>query len=175
MPWPPSSFAAIVVGSADRSSAQLRSAASDVLLEQLCRFLAARQRRLSVTTHRFRQRGYTRLGAFFVALGALLSMVSLEHAAATTTTAEPQVQIGESRSVERSESNVPNNAAVTDDSTVAGVAVAGVAIARDAPVAYRLDTDIANRRPNPLALVIGLSAEATMIAWLWNRSRRAVA
>ena len=47
--------------------------------------------------------------------------------------------------------------------------------ARDAPVAYRLDTDVANRHPNPLALVIGLSAEVTMIAWLWNRSRRAVA
>ena len=127
-----------------------------------------------MTTHRFRQRGYARLGAFFVAAGALLSVLSLDHAAATATTAEPQVQIGESRSVERSESNVPNNA-VTDDSTVAGVAVAGVAIARDAPVAYRLDTNVANRHPNPLALVIGLSAEATMIAWLWNRSRRAVA
>ena len=174
MSWPSSSVAAIVVASADRSSAQLRSAPSDVLLEQLCRLLAARQRRLSVTTHRFRQRGYARLGAFFVAVGALLSVLSLDHAAATTTTAEPQVQIGESRSVERSESNVPNNA-VTDDSTVAGVAVAGVAIARDAPVAYRLDTDVANRHPNPLALLIGLSAEATMIAWLWNRSRRAVA
>ena len=174
MSWPSSSVAAIVVACADRSSAQLRSAASDVLLEQLCRLLAARQRRLSVTTHRFRQRGYARLGAFFVAVGTLLSVLSLDHAAATTTTAEPQVQIGESRSVERSESNVPNNA-VTDDSTVAGVAVAGVAIARDAPVAYRLDTDVANRHPNPLALLIGLSAEATMIAWLWNRSRRAVA
>ena len=128
-----------------------------------------------MTTHRFRQRSYARFGAYLVVITALLSVLLLDHAAATATTDEPQVQIGESRSVERSESSVPNNAAVTDDSTVAGVAVAGVAIARDAPVAYRLDTDVANRHPNPLALLIGLSAEATMIAWLWNRSRRAVA
>jgi hypothetical protein len=70
-----------------------------------------------VTTDRFWQRGCTRHGAFFVAIGALLSVLSLDHAAATVTTAEPQVQIGESRSVERPDSNVPNNAAVTDDST----------------------------------------------------------
>jgi hypothetical protein len=112
-------------------------------------------------------------------MGASLSVVSLEYAAAAVTTAEPGVEIGESRSVERSESTAASDTAdgvSTDESAVAGVAVAGVAIARDAaPVAYRLDTKIAKGSPNPLALLIGLSAEATMIAWLWHRSRRAVA
>ena len=115
----------------------------------------------------------------FAVIGALFSIAALEQAAAAVTTAEPGVQIGESRSVERSESNVPTNAAdavATDDSAVAGVAVAGVAIARDVPpVAYRLDTDSANGHPNPLALLIGLGAEAAMIASLWHRSRRTVA
>ena len=131
-----------------------------------------------MTTHRSRQRNCARLGAIFVVIGASLSAVSLTHAAAVVTTAEPGVQIGESRSVERSESSAAGdtaNAVSTDDSAVAGVAVAGVAIARDVPVAYRLDTDIAKGSPNPLPLLIGLSAEATMIAWLWHRSRRAVA
>jgi hypothetical protein len=131
----------------------------------------------SVTTHRSRQRNCARLGAIFVVIGASLSAVSLTHAAAVTT-AEPGVQIGESRSVERSESSAADDTAdavSTDDPAVAGVAVAGVAIARDAPVAYRLDTEIAKSSPNPLVLLIGLSAEATMIAWLWLRSRRTVA
>ena len=145
----------------------------------ICRFLAARQRRLRVTTHRSPQRNCARRGAILVAIGALLSGVSLEHAAATATTAEPAVQIGESRSIERSESTAAADTAGTvqsDDSAPVGVAVAGVAIARGAaPVAYRLDTNIGHGSPNPLALLIGLSAEATMIAWLWNRSRRTVA
>ena len=132
-----------------------------------------------MTTHRSRQRDWARLGAIFVAIGASLSAVSLGHAAAAVTTAEPGVQIGESRSVERSESTAPGDTAddvSTDESTVAGVAVAGVAIARDVPpVAYRFDSKIAKGSPNPLALLIGLSAEATMIAWLWHRSRRTVA
>jgi hypothetical protein len=126
-----------------------------------------------VTTHRSRQRNCARLGAIFVVLGALLSVVALEQAAAAVTTAEPAVQIGESRSVERSESAAGGDTADAvgpDDSAVAGVAVAGVAIVRDAPpVAYRLDTDIANRHPNPLALLIGLGVETVMIASLWHR------
>lgn len=132
-----------------------------------------------MTTHRSRQRNCARLGAIFVVIGASLSIVSLAHAAAAVTTVEPGVQIGESRSVERSESTAASDTAegaYTDESPVAGVAVAGVAIVRDTPaVAYRLDTKIAKGSPNPLALLIGLSAEATMIAWLWHRSRRTVA
>ena len=120
-----------------------------------------------------------RLGAIFVVLNALLSVVALERAAAAVTTAESTVQIGESRSVERSESTAAADTADvvdSDVSAVAGVAVAGVAIARDAPpVAYRLDTNIADRHRNPLALLIGLGVEVVIIASLWHRSRRTVA
>jgi hypothetical protein len=124
-----------------------------------------------VTNHRSWQRQCARLGAIFVAIGAMSSVIMLENAAATSTTVEPSVAIGESRSIERSEST---DASAADASSVGGVAVAGVAIARDAPtVAYRLDTDVPDSRTNALPFFIGgLCAVAVMVAALWLRLRR---
>jgi hypothetical protein len=132
-----------------------------------------------VTSDRFRQRQRARLAAIFVVSGALISSLTLEHAAATVTTSEPEVQIGESLSVERAEptpttiTNASQSAHI-DDAATPGVAVAGVAIARAAPLPHRLDTDIADGGTNPLPLLIALGAEAAMIATLWHRSRRAI-
>ena len=124
-----------------------------------------------MTNHRSWERQCARLGAIFVAIGALSSVNMLENAAATSTTVEPSVAIGESRSIERSEST---DAPAADASSVAGVAVAGVAVARDAPpVAYRLDTDVSDSGTDALQFFFGgLCAVAVIVAALWLRLRR---
>ncbi|MEO8698300.1 MAG: hypothetical protein ABI658_32705, partial [Acidimicrobiales bacterium] len=126
-----------------------------------------------MTTHRSWQRPGARLGAIFVAISALLSVVTIDNASATVSSDEPAVQIGESRSIERSESTVAP-AAQTVDSSVAGVAVAGVAIARDAPpIAYRLDMTIPDDGTNPLPFFVGgLCVVAAIVAALYLRVRR---
>ena len=130
-----------------------------------------------MTTDRFRQRQRARRAAIFVVTGAVFTVLPLTNAAATENSSDPEVQIGESRSIERSASSIAtatDEPGLTDDASVAGVAVAGVAIARAAPLPHRLDTDIGNGGTNPLPLFIALSAEAAMIATLWHRSRRTI-
>jgi hypothetical protein len=126
-----------------------------------------------VTTYRSWQRQCARLGAIFIAISALWSVVTIEPAAASVATDEPPVQIGESRSIERPESTVPP-AKEAVDASVAGVAVAGVAIARDAPpVAYRMDLDAAADGTNPLPFFVGgLFVVAAIVGVLHRRLRR---
>ncbi|MEO5841738.1 MAG: hypothetical protein ABIQ73_16680 [Acidimicrobiales bacterium] len=126
-----------------------------------------------MTTHRSWQRRCARLGAIFVAISALFSVVAIERATATVTSDEPTVQIGESRSIERPEATVSPPAEAVG-STVADVAVAGVAIARDAPpVAYRLDVHVPDNRTDPLPFFIGgLCVVAAIVTALYLRLRR---
>ena len=128
-------------------------------------------------TNRSSQRHAARLGAIVVVIGAFLSALTVETASATETTLEPQVQIGESRSIERTTPPVTFNTAEPSHANEAvGVEVAGVAIARAAPpAADRLNPGLANGGTVALLFVAGaLCAASATAAALRYFSRRIV-
>jgi hypothetical protein len=128
-----------------------------------------------VTTTRSSQRRLARLGAIVVVTGASISALTVETASATATTLEPQVQIGESRAIERSTPTVTVSAADGHDDGVS-VAVAGVALARAAPpVNRRFESDLADNGTKALVLLAGaLCAASATAAALRYFSRRIV-
>jgi hypothetical protein len=94
---------------------------------------------------------------------------SVDHAAAQTAVTEPEVQIGEARAIERpapaaAAAGVPSHDA-------AGVAVAGIAIARSAPpVAAKLPSD--PTASNAAALAVGGLGAVALLGGLWQLLRR---
>jgi hypothetical protein len=109
-----------------------------------------------------------RLAAVVIAIGASIGAGGIGQAVAQAAN-EPEVQIGEGRSIERP---APPTTVVGDVNDVAGVAVAGIAIARSAPPVAR---HVAPQAPDasPFAVVVvGTCGAITLSAALWQLTRR---
>jgi hypothetical protein len=88
------------------------------------------------------------------------------QAAAQTAAVEPEVQIGEARAIERT--NASASAAQSHDA--AGVAVAGIAIARPATVVTAAVTG--DTTSNAPAIVVGSVGAVVLLAGVWQLLRR---
>ena len=90
-------------------------------------------------------------------------------ASAETTPTEPEVQIGEARSMERS---APPPAVAPEAHDVAGVAVAGIAIARSAPPLGRPAAPDAPEASTFAIVFVSSCGAVTLSAALWQLTRR---
>jgi hypothetical protein len=119
-----------------------------------------------VTIERSTRHSCRRVRACALSIAVAVSLgLGVEQAAAQTAVVEPEVQIGEARAVER-----PAPAAPTQSHEVTGVAVAGIAIARPAPVASPISSG--SSASNAAAIAVGGVGAVALLAGSWQLVRR---